>query len=164
MRIDLLKKFDNDTLEVIDTAKSITDKYTKELDKCVEEIQGKLDTESELCESDLVHYITQIPILIYFLSSTMQELGIKKDTAVMQRRHIYDTSYLDQQCGTVAKKTSQAKIDSQDEQFIEDVYTRVYKACESKIDSATILYSSLKKILQLKMSEMELTKNNMLQS
>ena len=90
----------------------------------------------------------------------MQDLGIKSDAAKMERKNQYNKAYQEQTHGTVAQKTSVAQDACQDEQMIEDIFNRVYKKCENRIDVASMLHGSLKKILQWRISELEVTRTN----
>ena len=44
--------------------------------------------------------------------------------------------------------------------MMEDVFNRVYKKIETRIDMATMLHGSLKKILNWRISELEVTRTN----
>lgn len=162
MRLPLIQKLNTDTLEVIDTVNNITSSYTSELDKCINEIQILLSNEEDISPQQLNYYITILPILLYDITGKITELGIKSDAAKMQRRTVFNEAYLEQTQGTVSKKTSVAQNQSMNEQFVEDVMLRAYKECASKIEIATMLHSSLKKVQSWKTSELEITRNNIL--
>lgn len=162
MRLPLIQKLNTDTLDVIDTVNNITSSYTSELDKCINEIQVLLSNEEDISPQQLNYYITILPILLYDITGKITELGIKSDAAKMQRRMVFNEAYLEQTQGTVSKKTSVAQNQSMNEQFVEDVMLRAYKECASKIEIATMLHSSLKKVQSWKTSELEITRNNIL--
>lgn len=162
MRLSLIQKLNTDTLDVIDTVNNITSSYTSELDKCINEIQILLSNEEDISPQQLNYYITILPILLYDITGKITELGIKSDAAKMQRRTVFNEAYLEQTQGTVSKKTSVAQNQSMNEQFVEDVMLRAYKECASKIEIATMLHSSLKKVQSWKTSELEITRNNIL--
>lgn len=162
MRLSLIQKLNTDTLDVIDTVNNITSSYTSELDKCINEIQVLLSNEEDISPQQLNYYITILPILLYDITGKITELGIKSDAAKMQRRTVFNEAYLEQTQGTVSKKTSVAQNQSMNEQFVEDVMLRAYKECASKIEIATMLHSSLKKVQSWKTSELEITRNNIL--
>lgn len=162
MRLPLIQKLDADTLDIIDTVNSITKNYTSELDKCINEIQELLSNGEDIPPQQLNYYITILPILLYDITGKITELGIKSDAAKMQRRTVFNDSYIQQTQGTVSKKTSIAQNQSMNEQFVEDVMLRAYKECANKIEIATILHSSLKKVQSWKTSELEITRNNIL--
>jgi len=162
MRLPLIQKLNTDTLDVIDTVNNITSSYTSELDKCINEIQVLLSNKEDISPQQLNYYITILPILLYDITGKITELGIKSDAAKMQRRTVFNEAYLEQTQGTVSKKTSVAQNQSMNEQFVEDVMLRAYKECASKIEIATMLHSSLKKVQSWKTSELEITRNNIL--
>ena len=162
MRLPLIQKLNTDTLDVIDTVNNITSSYTSELDKCINEIQILLSNEEDISPQQLNYYITILPILLYDITGKITELGIKSDAAKMQRRTVFNEAYLEQTQGTVSKKTSVAQNQSMNEQFVEDIMLRAYKECASKIEIATMLHSSLKKVQSWKTSELEITRNNIL--
>lgn len=162
MRLPLIQKLNTDTLDVIDTVNNITSSYTSELDKCINEIQILLSNEEDISPQQLNYYITILPILLYDITGKITELGIKSDAAKMQRRTVFNEAYLEQTQGTVSKKTSVAQNQSMNEQFVEEVMLRAYKECASKIEIATMLHSSLKKVQSWKTSELEITRNNIL--
>lgn len=162
MRLPLIQKLNTDTLDVIDTVNNITSSYTSELDKCINEIQVLLSNEEDISPQQLNYYITILPTLLYDITGKITELGIKSDAAKMQRRTVFNEAYLEQTQGTVSKKTSVAQNQSMNEQFVEDIMLRAYKECASKIEIATMLHSSLKKVQSWKTSELEITRNNIL--
>lgn len=162
MKLDILKTFSKDCVDIVDTAYKIEDRYTDEANKCIDKITTLMENTKELSNEDLMYYIVEIPVIIYNLTDIIQELSVKTDTAKMQRKHKYNNTYLTQETGTVAHKTSIAQQACQDEQFIEDIFSKVYKQCERKIEVLEMLHASLKKILNWRESEMELTRNNML--
>lgn len=162
MRLPLIQKLDADTLDIIDTVNNITKNYTSELDKCINEIQELLSNGEDISPQQLNYYISVLPVLLYDLTGRITELGIKSDAAKMQRRTVFNDAYVQQTQGTVSQKTSVAQNQSMNEQFVEDIMLRAYKECEHKIDIATMLHSSLKKVQSWKTSELEITRNNIL--
>lgn len=160
MRLQLIKNFDKDCSDVVTTVETITTNYTKELDKCIKEIQVLLSNEDDISPQQLNYYISLLPILLYDLTGKITELGIKSDAAKMQRRTVFNDAYVEQEHGTVSKKTSIAQNAAVNEQFIEDIMLRAYKECASKLEIATMLHSSLKKVQSWKTSELEITRNN----
>lgn len=160
MRLQLIKNFNNDCADIITTVETITTNYTKELDKCIKEIQVLLSNEDDISPQQLNYYISLLPILLYDLTGKITELGIKSDAAKMQRKQVYNDAYVEQEHGTVSKKTSIAQNAAVNEQFIEDIMLRAYKECERKLEIATMLHSSLKKVQSWKTSELEITKTN----
>ena len=160
-RIDILREFNNECNDIVDTAMSIANKYTNLLDICIFDLKHLLENAPDLSDEKLNHYIAYIPVLIYDLTDRMQILAVRTDAAKMQRKTQFNQVYV-QQSGTIADRSSEAQLQSVDEQFIEDIYTEVYKCCQNKIEAANSLHASLKKIQSWRLAEMDVTKNNML--
>ena len=162
MKIQLLKNFNIETQDIIDTVYAIEDAYTKEANECISEIEKLIKDKEDIDIHVLNYYITEIPIIIFNLVDNIQQLAVKSDAAKMQRKEVFNNSMMEQYTGTIADKTSVAQQACQNEQFIKDVFTRVYKQCERKIDVLEMLHGSLKKILQWRVSELEVTRTNIL--
>lgn len=160
----LLKQFNEQTVDIVDTAYQIEDAYTSQANKCITEVRNLLDNTKLLTNDQLMHYIVEIPIIIYDLTDVIQELSVKNDSAKMQRKKVFNDTYLEQTGGTVAHKTSIAQQACEREQFIENIFSKVYKQCERKIEILEMLHTSLKKILNWRESEMELSRTSMLQN
>ena len=161
-KLDLVKQFNQQCDDVVDTALTISEKYTHCLDDCIYEVKELLQNTTTISNEDLEKYIALIPVLMYELIDKMQVLGVRVDAAKTQKKSNFNTAYMDSEASTVAAKTSDAQLQVEDEQFIEDIYIRVYKHCEKKLDTAEMLHSSLKKLMNWRLSEFDVTRNNMI--
>lgn len=159
-----ISEFDQQMDDVLETVNTIAITYTKQLDTCIEEVKELLKNKDDLTIEQLNYYISYIPVLLYELTDKIQDLGVKTDAARMQRKQMFNEIYDKQEHGTVAQKTAVAQMGSNSEQMIEDVFNRVYKKCEDKVEMATMLHGSLKKILQWRVSELEVTRTNIINS
>ena len=162
MELSLVNKFDSECDDLLDIIDDLVIYYTKPLDDYIEIIRKDLRNCDAMTNDTLANHIATLPVLIYNLTDKLQYFGIKQDAAKMQRRTVYNNAYQNTENGTVAQKTTIAQEACTDEQMIEDIFTRAYKTCESKLEIADMLHSSLKKVLQLRMTELEVTRNNML--
>lgn len=161
-KLDIIKEFNRSCDEVVNTSITIASKYTEDLDNVIFDVQELLQDRDSMSVDELTKYIALIPVMIYDLIDKMQVLGVRSDLARMQRRAEFNRVYIEQEYGTVPEKTSIAQTASENEQFIEDMYNGVYKLCTRKIETADMLHSSLKKVLQWKLTELEVTRNDML--
>lgn len=159
-RLQLIKTFDQNTVDIIDTVNTITKSYTGELDKCINEVRQLLSTGEDISPDTLNYYITLIPVLLYGLTDRITQLGIKSDAAKMERKKTFNDTYINTKDGTVTEKTAIAQNMAMDDQFVEDIMLRAYKECADKIEIATMLHSSLKKVQNWRTSELEITRNN----
>ena len=163
MKIDiknLVHNFDENIADTLDTAGQIVRKHTDALDKCITEVRMLLTEEGDIEIQDLNYYVSYIPDLLYEVNTTLQQLAIKTDAAKMERKEVFNTAYHSCNSGTVQYKTSYAQQQCQEEQVIEDIYNRVYKEVEGKIEIATMLHGSLKKVLNYKTTECEITRTS----
>ena len=159
-KLDLVKQFNRQCDDVVDTALTISEKYTACLDDCIYNVKELLQNTATISNEDLEKYIALIPVLMYELIDKMQVLAVRVDAAKTQKKTEFNKAYITSEENTVAAKTSSAQL--QDEQFIEDIYIRVYKHCEKKLDTAEMLHSSLKKLMNWRLNEFDVTRNNMI--
>lgn len=144
-------------LKVVD---QLTKKYCKELDNAIDEVGELLKDKSDLVVDDLNYYISYLPILMYYAGNSIEDLGIEGDTAKAVRVEAFNAAYLEVDEKTVQAKTSAAQQLVITEQLVENAFSRAYKKCKSRIEMASVLHSSLKKVLQWRISEMEITNRN----
>lgn len=135
----------------------LTKKYCKELDNAIDEISDLLQDKSQLTVDQLNYYISYLPILMYYCGNGIEELGIEGDTAKVTRQEAFNSAYLEVTEKTVQGKTSAAQQMVLSEQLIENAFLRAYKKCKSRLEMANTLHSSLKKVLQWKISELEVS-------
>ena len=161
-KLDLVKQFNRQCDDVVDTALTISEKYTGYLDDCIYNVKELLQNTATISNEDLEKYIALIPVLMYELIDKMQVLAVRVDAAKTQKKTEFNKAYITSDESTVAAKTSSAQLQVEDEQFIEDIYIRVYKHCEKKLDTAEMLHSSLKKLMNWRLNEFDVTRNNMI--
>ena len=102
-KLQLIKKLDQNTVDIIDTVNTITKSYTEELDKCINEVRQLLSTGEDISPDTLNYYITLIPVLLYGLTDRITQLGIKSDAAKMERKKTFNDTYLNAATGTVTE-------------------------------------------------------------
>ena len=161
-KLDLVKQFNRQCDDVVDTALTISEKYTACLDDCIYNVKELLQNTATISNEDLEKYIALIPVLMYELIDKMQVLAVRVDAAKTQKKTEFNKAYITSEENTVAAKTSSEQLQVEDEQFIEDIYIRVYKHCEKKLDTAEMLHSSLKKLMNWRLNEFDVTRNNMI--
>lgn len=135
----------------------LTKKYCKDLDNAIFEVQNLLKNRDEINVDDLNYYIAYLPILLYYAGNGLEHLGIESDTAKALRQESFNEYYLESSEGTVQARTSDAQQMVLSEQLVENAFARAYKQVKNRIETANTLHSSLKKVLQWKMTELEVT-------
>lgn len=141
-------------LKIVD---QLVKKYCRDLDTVVKEVEDLLRNKEELLVEDLRYYISYLPTQLYFANNALEDLGVEGDVAKAIRAEAFNEAYLNSVEGTVKAKTSDAQKLVVNEQLIEDVFVRAYKKAKARIDHALTLHSALKKILQWKITELEVT-------
>ena len=145
---------------IINVVDEIADEATEELDKLVSEVKKQLRNREDLQVTDLNYYITTIPVLMYYASDLMEDIGIKADSSEAIRREKYAKFYEKSKAGTIKDKEAETNKLVTDEYLIEAAYQRAYKKVKNRVELAENLLTSLKKVLQWRISELETTGHN----
>lgn len=152
------KQKTEDTAETItNVVDSIVDKYCHELDEAVDDVYRILHSSREITIDDLNYYIALIPTQMYYVGNSLENIGIQGDSAAAIRRERFDKAYLEVEGRTINDKQSAANQLVINETLIEQAFLRAYKKTKSRLEYADSILNSLKKILQWRMSEMEVT-------
>lgn len=138
----------------------VVQEFGSTLDEVVKELEDALANKDDLTIDQLNYYIAYIPIVLYNISDRIGNLGICGDVAKHTRRNKYNDAMLASTKNTVSQRTSDAQSQIVEEQMMEDVYNRAYKKLQHRMEYAESLHSSLKKILNYRISELEVTRTN----
>lgn len=117
-----------------------------------------LSNDRPLSDNQLETYILNLSSLLYFTGSAQEDLGIKEDISKAIRKEAYSKAR-DAKSGTVADKDAYATLACQEEQLLNDAYSRAYKKVKIKVDAGTEMLNSLKKIMTRRIAETELSKS-----
>lgn len=152
----IMQKVDN----ISDTIKEISDrlvnKYCKDLDNLMSVIRKELQNNGEITDEELEIHILDLANTLYFIGSAQEDLGIKEDTCKAIRQEIY-SFYRNEATGTVADKTALAELACQQETMTLAIYSRAYKKAKLRMDAGYEMLNSLKKIMNKRIAEMELS-------
>lgn len=159
--IDYLSKLDS---EVIKNAKSINDlvleivkKATSEIDTLVFEIKDKLKNGIALDTEQLEIYAMEISTYLYYLGQSQEYIGLRYDVSKAVYKEKYAIAYAGA-VGTISDKTSQAEAQVNYEFIEQSINERAYKRIKVKVENATELLQTLKKVISRRIAEYELTK------
>lgn len=152
----IMKKVDN----ISDTIKEISDKlvnnYCKPLDTEMAVIRLELRENNSLTDDTLEKHILELANILYFTGSAQEDLGIKEDTCKAIRQEVY-SFYRNETNGTVADKTALAELACQKETMTLAIYSRAYKKVKLRMDAGYEMLNSLKKVMNKRITEMELS-------
>ena len=153
----IMKKVDN----ISDTIKEISDKlvtkYCKDLDDLMSVIKEQLQNNGGITDTELEFLIMDLANTLYFTGSVQEDLGIKEDTCKAIRQDVYSKAREKATGKTVADKTAQAELISQAETMTLAIYSRAYKKVKLRMDAGYEMLNSLKKVMNKRITEMELS-------
>ena len=133
--------------------------YMEALDDVVAEIESILkDVETGEIErysnEDLERIAIKIPMLMYKIGGDLERVGVRIDVTEAIKIHRQNDTLL-RVTGTVPEKKAKAENGVVFEEMIENIYRRVYKQIERKLNYIDSLYSSIKKVMTLRITELE---------
>ena len=152
----IMQKVDN----ISDTIKEISDKlvtkYCDDLDDLMIDIKSIL-TNDTMTDSYLETVILDLANTLYFTGSAQEDLGIKEDICKAIRQEVYSKAREQATGKTVADKTAQAELIAQAETMTLAIYSRAYKKVKLRMDAGYEMLNSLKKVMNKRITEMELS-------
>lgn len=152
----IMKNVDN----ISDTIREISDrlvtKYCVELDDLMYNISQVLNSDS-VSDKFLEDSILNLANILYFTGSAQEDLGIKEDTCKAIRQEVYSKAREQATGKTVADKTAQAELIAQAETMTLAIYSRAYKKVKLRMDAGYEMLNSLKKVMNKRITEMELS-------
>ncbi len=149
-------ELDSRTLnKIVDT---IVNKYSRDLDEIIENMQEILKDTDNITDDKLIYYTTLIPTNIYFAGAGLESLGVEKDTAEATKKEIYTEAYMKAE-GTIKDKSSEAFNIALQETFIEVAYDRAYKKLKLKIEHAVLVANSVRKVLDYRINSIKFKGN-----
>lgn len=133
---------------------------TRELDTLMDMMHTKILNENyEITNQEIEKLIIRLPIVIYDLNNMLMKAGIKEDLAKIIKQTNFNQAYVMQE-GTIADKKAGAELAIKEEMLLETTWKRSVKIINQKMDIATELLQSVKKILSKRMTELELMRRS----
>ena len=154
---DIMQNVDN----ISDTIKEISDnlvtEYCKDLDDLMSVIKEQLQNNGGITDTELEFLIMDLANALYFTGSAQEDLGIKEDACKAIRQEVYSKAREQSTGKTVADKTAQAELMTQTETMTLAIYSRAYKKVKLRMDAGYEMLNSLKKVMNKRITEMELS-------
>ena len=156
----IMGKVEENSAQIDKIVSDIIKPYVDDLDYYVRFIADCLkDGTNPPTTQELEDFCMNLSTYIYFAGGMCENLGIRDDIAKAVYKEVYNSSR-NNVSGTVQDKNAQAELHSQEEAVISAAYTRAYKTVKSKVENAQELLQSCKKVLNHRITELELTKFN----
>lgn len=143
-----------------DTIKELSDnlvrQYCKDLNILMLTIQGFIKA-NNITDEFLEKSILDLANILYFTGSAQEDLGIKEDICKSIRQEVYSKAREQATGKTVADRTAQAELIVQAETMTLAIYSRAYKKVKLRMDAGYEMLNSLKKVMNKRIAEMELS-------
>ena len=164
----LLKNTDDNSEYFTSVTNEVIKSYSQDLDHIMNSIRNIIQNSSNVEIDVIEQYILLLSNTLYFIGEKLEVVGIKSDVSKAARQEIYNRAYLENDIekfdenGKRSKPTKDANIavaeeKSKYESVVNNIYERTYKVIKFKIDAGYEMLSSLKKIINRRMQEIDLS-------
>ena len=137
----------------------LVSKYNKQLDDFMDEVLLMLSHKDKLSDTEIEMITLKVPIYMYFGVSGVENLGIQLDNAKAIKVTKFNIEYMDSE-GTINDRNANAENNIIPEALTLICYERAYKKLRSKMDVAEQLCNSTRKVLQKRITELSILKND----
>lgn len=152
----IMKKVDSISDTIKEISNELVKKYCKDLDDIMLRIRFTL-AQFNVSDEFLETVIMDLANTLYFTGAAQEDLGIKEDTCKAIRQEVYSKAREQATGKTVADKTAQAELIAQTETMTLAIYSRAYKKVKLRMDAGYEMLNSLKKVMNKRITEMELS-------
>lgn len=152
----IMKNVDSISNTIKEISDGLVTKYCKDLDDIMLNIRTTLG-QCNMSDEYLETSILDLANILYFTGSAQEDLGIKEDTCKAIRQEVYSKAREQATGKTVADKTAQAELIAQAETMTLAIYSRAYKKVKLRMDAGYEMLNSLKKVMNKRITEMELS-------
>ena len=150
---DSIRNYQKSNREIESIVKNLVRTCCSSLDELVREVQNTVqDMQNPITDEELDFFILNLPIQMYFANEQLELLGLSEDLAKQEKTKKYNEAY-SQESGTIADKKNYAESSIRKQQVVVSIYNRASKQIKTKIDIATELLQSLKKVSSRHMAE-----------
>jgi len=153
---DLQLRVNNNSKLINNLTNKLVADYCKGLDELVYSLNNIVkDFKHPPTDEELAYYVVNLPIQLYFNGEAQENLGIKVDVAKAVKQEKYNEIYREVS-GTIADKTAHSELASQSEEITRIIYDRAYKIVKEKMEAASKLLDSVKKVMSRRIEENKL--------
>ena len=160
----ILKDMNEDNQKISKEIQKIVAKYAHGLDVLIDKIQKEVRLDSggsieDLPSSLIENYCYEITALLYYCYTGLEEIGIRLDAIVNEKKNKYNEAFLQAQ-GTAQDRKAKAELAIHEYYTIENIYKRSYNVLRGKMDSAEKMYTSFKKTMSKRISESDFDRSS----
>lgn len=135
----------------------IISRYCEDLDTLMSILRSQMHSSAKITDNELEYNIVELANILYFVGSAQEDIGVKEDICKSIRQEVYSNAREKADGKTVADKTAQAELATQMETMVLAIYSRAYKKIKFKVDAGYEMLNSLKKVMNKRITEMELS-------
>lgn len=154
------ERVNNLSKEVVEMADKIADEVCSDLNDYmagIDEILTSQDT--PVTDIQLDDFVLNLASILYFVSDAQENLGIKEDVSRAIQKEVYNRVREKAQ-GTVADKDTAAELQCQEEAITTIIYARAYKKVKLKVEAASEMINSVKKVMTRRIAEYEMSRSD----
>lgn len=156
---ETLKNIEEQSKLVMEVVDSILGKDLESIDQYLTNIKQKFSGCKELTDLELDEIIFEVPLHLYYLYSVLHKCELRKGLADESKSYKKNEAILNA-TGTVQEKTSKAELACSEGVIVFLAYKNACDIIRGKMDSASELLNSAKKIQSRRVEEMRLSQSS----
>lgn len=154
---EIMDRVEDNSAKVEKLVDDLVDKYCHQLDELVSAFKEVLhDKDNPITEEELDEICLKLPSYLYFIGEAQERFGIKEDIAKSVKMELYNQVH-QRTKGTIADKQAASEAATLEEEIVFKAYQRSYKRIKQKLEAAYELLASIKKVIQRRETEMQLS-------
>lgn len=134
--------------------------YFKELDEEIIEVQNLIqENKGDIHISEVSYHIGLLPTIMYRAGSSLETIGLSQDMSEARRKESFQEAVLECDEKSATARNAYADSVTMSEKVVATMYQRAYKKAKVKLDTASEVLASLKRIQTWKLAEYERLEN-----
>lgn len=150
---DNMNKYRENNRGIERMVKSLVKECCSDLDDMINRVNDAIsDYQNPITDTELDFFILNLPVCVYYAYEQQELLGLSEDLAKQEKNTVYNNAY-NLATGTIVDKKQYAENAVKNQQVLVSIYNRAGKQIRNKLDIATELLQSLKKVSTRRMNE-----------
>lgn len=134
---------------------ALVDECTRDLDAYIDNISRNFKDTANIDNTTLDNFILNLPMLIYYSSAKLEQLGLKDDLSAIEKKKKISEVLSTSEAKLKSDRQIEAELGSIDISLLNDIYQRAYRVVRSKLDTAYEVLASCKKIMSRRIEELK---------
>lgn len=155
--VSYIKKSMNDYREANRAVERFVKSLVKECCSNLDDLMSKInaaveDVDNPITDEELDYFILNLPIQVYHAYEKAELIGLAEDMAKQKKSAAYAEAYA-ADVGTIIERKQYAELAVKNHHVVVSIYNRAGKQVRAKLDMATEMLQSLKKVSTRRMAE-----------